>query len=120
MPELCQLPAKVGTCKAAIPRFFYNKQTNECEQFIYGGCDANDNNFITLKDCQTCCGGDHNCMCSLPPKSGPCEALIHRFYYDSASRECIQFNYGGCQPNANNFKTIEECISNCAQNDLAQ
>ena len=116
MPELCELPAKVGICKAAIPRYFYNNQTNQCQLFTYGGCDGNDNNFLRLEDCQSCCGdSSHNCTCSLPPKTGPCEALIPRYYFDSSTGLCKNFTYGGCQPNANNFKTIEECLKVCGK-----
>uniref|UniRef100_A0A8C4Y018 BPTI/Kunitz inhibitor domain-containing protein n=1 Tax=Gopherus evgoodei TaxID=1825980 RepID=A0A8C4Y018_9SAUR len=52
-------------------------------------------------------------ICRLPPKTGPCEALIPRFFYNPASRTCESFIYGGCQGNGNNFRTLPECQRAC-------
>jgi len=54
-PERCFEPMEVGVCKASLPRYFYNKEKEECEFFNYGGCKGNKNNFETLKECQTIC-----------------------------------------------------------------
>jgi len=32
----CTLPQVVGRCKAALPRYWYNAESGECERFIYG------------------------------------------------------------------------------------
>lgn len=40
---------------AYIPRFFYNSTSGKCEQFIYGGCGGNKNNFESVNDCQLAC-----------------------------------------------------------------
>jgi len=53
-PE-CLLPFEVGECDAAIPVYYYNAQTAQCEERTYGGCGGNDNNFATLEDCQSRC-----------------------------------------------------------------
>ncbi|XP_067410633.1 uncharacterized protein [Emydura macquarii macquarii] len=53
--DLCHLPSVCGNCKARFPRFFYNWSSQACEQFVYGGCGGNKNNFETLEECiQTC------------------------------------------------------------------
>ena len=36
---------------------FYNVETGLCEQFVYGGCDGNANNFATREECEATCGG---------------------------------------------------------------
>lgn len=52
-------------------------------------------------------------ICSLPPETGPCYASKPRYHFDPASRQCREFIYGGCEGNANNFQTIEECEKRC-------
>uniref|UniRef100_A0A8C5RIG1 BPTI/Kunitz inhibitor domain-containing protein n=1 Tax=Laticauda laticaudata TaxID=8630 RepID=A0A8C5RIG1_LATLA len=52
-------------------------------------------------------------FCYLPAETGPCEALITRFYYNSALNKCQKFTYGGCHGNVNNFETKEECHHTC-------
>jgi hypothetical protein len=37
-----------------------------------------------------------------------------RWYYDVAAGECLEFVYGGCQGNANDFQTADECATACA------
>ncbi len=54
--EVCSLPSESGPCKAFFRRFFHNPTTERCEQFIYGGCQGNANNFESLKECQMACG----------------------------------------------------------------
>jgi len=52
--EQCNLIPDPGDCEAAIPRFFYNQQTNQCEEFTWGGC-AGVVPFETLQECLDCC-----------------------------------------------------------------
>lgn len=53
--SVCLQPKKVGPCKARMPRFYYNSKSKTCEQFFYGGCQRNDNNFKTEEDCKDKC-----------------------------------------------------------------
>ncbi|CAG02122.1 unnamed protein product [Tetraodon nigroviridis] len=53
----CRLPMKVGSCRAAFPRFFYDVTNQSCREFIYGGCEANANNFEAKEDCEATCRG---------------------------------------------------------------
>nr|C1IC50.1 RecName: Full=Protease inhibitor 1; AltName: Full=Kunitz inhibitor KIn-I; Flags: Precursor [Walterinnesia aegyptia]ABX82867.1 Kunitz inhibitor I [Walterinnesia aegyptia] len=52
-------------------------------------------------------------LCELPAETGPCKARIRAFYYNPHSHKCLEFTYGGCKGNANNFKTIDECNRTC-------
>ena len=45
----------VGPCYASFSRWFFNKTSERCEQFIYGGCDGNANNFEGKKECRDYC-----------------------------------------------------------------
>ena len=51
----CYLPPDPGPCKAYMPRFYYNIHSRSCEQFIYGGCAGNSNNFHYLGECLHVC-----------------------------------------------------------------
>eukprot|EP01083_Nonionella_stella_P095711 268780_1 len=53
--SVCNLPKVTGVCRAAIPRYYYNADTYRCEEFIYGGCNGNENNFETLLECSATC-----------------------------------------------------------------
>uniref|UniRef100_A0ABM5EPT0 Carboxypeptidase inhibitor SmCI-like n=1 Tax=Pogona vitticeps TaxID=103695 RepID=A0ABM5EPT0_9SAUR len=57
MADTCELPVDVGICKAAFPRFYYDRQTKSCKPFSFGGCNGNSNNFLTMEDCARECGG---------------------------------------------------------------
>ncbi|XP_022249736.1 carboxypeptidase inhibitor SmCI-like isoform X2 [Limulus polyphemus] len=115
----CHLEPETGPCKAYIPRFYFNKETGTCEQFIYGGCFGNANNFETIDECHAICKASavkilrQSNDCHLEPETGPCKAYIPRFYFDKETGTCEQFIYGGCDGNANNFETIDECHGVC-------
>ncbi|XP_054837316.1 eppin-like [Eublepharis macularius] len=53
--NLCHLPSVCGNCKAMFSRYFYNNSTQKCEQFVYGGCGGNKNNFETEDECSSIC-----------------------------------------------------------------
>ncbi|CAF1177034.1 unnamed protein product [Didymodactylos carnosus] len=54
-------------------------------------------------------------ICKQPPISGHCVADFRRFYYNSTTRTCESFVYGGCGGNENNFTTREACIDTCKE-----
>ena len=51
--------------------------------------------------------------CTQPKEVGPCYANMPRFYYDPSEGLCIEFVYGGCKGNDNNFLTMEDCTQRC-------
>ena len=57
--DLCTLSPDPGPCLAAISRWFFNSVTKQCEQFTYGGCRGNENNFDELESCLNICGKYH-------------------------------------------------------------
>lgn len=54
-PNFCFLEEDPGICRGLITRYFYNNQSKQCEQFKYGGCLGNQNNFETLDACRSTC-----------------------------------------------------------------
>lgn len=53
-------------------------------------------------------------VCSMDPEAGSCRGVYKRFYYDTARQTCLEFEYGGCRGNQNNFLTSETCMSSCS------
>lgn len=53
--SFCALKPDNGPCRAMIKQFFFNIHTQQCEEFMYGGCEGNQNRFATLEDCQEKC-----------------------------------------------------------------
>ena len=52
-------------------------------------------------------------ICSLPVEKGRCRASLRRFFFNSTSRQCEEFRFGGCEGNANRFDTEKECNDFC-------
>uniref|UniRef100_A0A8P4KRE3 Kunitz-type protease inhibitor 1 n=1 Tax=Dicentrarchus labrax TaxID=13489 RepID=A0A8P4KRE3_DICLA len=53
----CRAPVKVGPCRAAFPRWRFNVTAGRCEQFVFGGCKQNNNNFLSEDECLSACRG---------------------------------------------------------------
>jgi len=55
--EACQVSADVGPCDGVCPRYYHNASSGQCESFVYGCCEGNANNFLTLAACEAACAG---------------------------------------------------------------
>lgn len=134
--DTCSQIKDEGICTGYVPRFYFNKKLGRCELFSYGGCGGNNNNFESEDNCVAHCGGPsgggifshstdisldgpnpvtiRKSKCNLPLHKGACHATLRRFFFDSEEGRCKLFIFGGCQGNANNFETMEECIEDCS------
>ncbi len=54
-PCACTLPADNGPCDGNCGRWFYNLATSQCDQFIWGCCQGNANNFESQPACEAAC-----------------------------------------------------------------
>ncbi|CAN0115493.1 unnamed protein product [Lampetra fluviatilis] len=123
IPAICKMDREIGPCKAHIPRYFYNRLTQRCQKFYYGGCDGNANNFETETECRIACKtvqSDESddelsirAICTMDREIGPCKAHIPRYFYNRLTQRCQKFYFGGCDGNANNFETETECRIAC-------
>ncbi|XP_077588117.1 kunitz-type protease inhibitor 1a [Stigmatopora nigra] len=53
----CMAPQKVGPCRGAFPRWHYNGASEKCEEFVFGGCRENLNNYLSKAECTNACYG---------------------------------------------------------------
>lgn len=67
VPKLCRMEADGGPCRGHIKRYAFNLSSMRCEEFIYGGCYGNGNNFQDLQSCVDHC---------LPEKSNGCSKFL--------------------------------------------
>ena len=51
----CDMEPDPGPCKAAITKYYFDKETQTCEEFIWGGCEGTVP-FETLEECEQACG----------------------------------------------------------------
>lgn len=49
------MPSDPGPCQESSSRYYFNIKTGVCEEFMYGGCEGNENNFATLDECNSLC-----------------------------------------------------------------
>ena len=54
LPEECYLEPDIGPCDGVCPRYFYNQETEECEEFSWGCCEGLVP-FDTLEECISTC-----------------------------------------------------------------
>uniref|UniRef100_A0A670K1I9 Kunitz-type protease inhibitor 1-like n=1 Tax=Podarcis muralis TaxID=64176 RepID=A0A670K1I9_PODMU len=70
--EHCLAPYKVGRCRASFPRWYYNPETQQCQEFTFGGCKPNKNNYIREEECKLACknvqGWSRTGSAALEPK----------------------------------------------------
>nr|XP_037275433.1 BPTI/Kunitz domain-containing protein-like isoform X1 [Rhipicephalus microplus] len=111
----CSDPPEKGPCNETITRFYFNVQTKTCQEFVYGGCQGNVNNYETNEECRVSCELRPRPFCYLPKKRGACFSNYPRYFYNATSENCEQFAYSGCRGNANNFVEIDECTRMCSK-----
>ena len=96
-----------GSCSQDFKRYYFDEASGICKLFSYSGCGGNLNNFHTLADC------NERCICSRSKEVGTCDANTPRYFYNTATRLCQLFMYGGCGGNLNNFPDQSACENVC-------
>ena len=142
-PEVCKEPeAKPGVCKGTFPYWYFKQETQTCEPFVYGGCEAgsSSNKFKTKALCQKTClkpqgsvgevvspknlelseqnnenSNKSNICLEDGGKRGVCNGALTFWYFKQDTVTCESFIYGGCEPGSspNKFETKELCEQKC-------
>ncbi|XP_070694410.1 amyloid beta (A4) precursor protein b isoform X1 [Pempheris klunzingeri] len=53
-------------------------------------------------------------VCWAQAESGPCHAMLERWYFVPEKGSCVPFLFGGCGGNRNNFDSEEYCLAVCS------
>jgi len=71
-----------GRCKGTFERWSFNQKEERCQQFIYGGCEGNQNNYRSFEECTDVCksGVEGPSVCS---KYTTLEDTWRRINYDN-------------------------------------
>ncbi|VDK68293.1 unnamed protein product [Litomosoides sigmodontis] len=117
--DTCVLPPDAGTCRDYVPRWFYNSQTGKCEQFSYGSCGGNSNNFLDREACEGKCSRGDLIKSQLPERctykkdEGYSNGYNVKWYFNLRNLRCEQMVYQGQGGNLNQFETLLECQTFC-------
>jgi hypothetical protein len=114
---VCYLKKVVGPCDGRYREWHYDHESKRCSQFLYSGCLGNGNRFLTKQECEDMCvmGENSNAVsvCDAPMAEGACDGNFTRWFYDQQNGNCQEFEYSGCEGNANRFMSEEECTGAC-------
>ncbi|XP_042332969.1 tissue factor pathway inhibitor 2 isoform X1 [Sceloporus undulatus] len=113
--KICLQPLVKGSCRAIISRWYYDRHSQTCKEFTYGGCEGNDNNFLSWQECSKRCSSIPKVpkTCRLEADVGICRGLNRRYFFNLKTMSCELFYYGGCNGNENRFDDEESCMDTC-------
>ncbi|XP_044291674.1 kunitz-type protease inhibitor 1 [Varanus komodoensis] len=91
--EHCLAPYRVGRCRGSFRRWYYNPESQECKDFIFGGCKPNKNNYLREEECKLAC---KNVQGVVEKKQEPvCNGDCLPFYFKCKDGCCID-NFREC------------------------
>jgi len=75
-------------------------------------------NIVLLRSEAQLTNSTESSPCLLPKAAGNCRAHISSYYFDQTSGLCSDFIFTGCNGNANNFLSLEDCQQMCREHIL--
>ncbi|XP_055949212.1 papilin-like isoform X1 [Argiope bruennichi] len=122
--DVCSLAVVKGSCSGSFTQWYYDKEQEDCFEFIFTGCQGNANRFNTKESCYQRCKKEllttpapavADDVCALPQEPGPCLGYYRMWYYDTSDNICKSFVYGGCEGNGNRFEKRTDCEATCVK-----
>ncbi|XP_008067041.1 tissue factor pathway inhibitor 2 [Carlito syrichta] len=115
--EVCLLPLDEGPCRARIPSYYYDRHTQSCRPFMFGGCYGNANNFESRAACEEACWRIDIVpkICRLEVASTQCREPREEYFFNLRSMTCERLS-SGCRQNRNKNRFPDEatCMGFCA------
>lgn len=94
--DICGLPMAKGNCSLKQTKWYYDPKSKFCKQFEFTGCNGNENRFETREQCTEICEiNKRREICNSNKAQGPCYQFQTRWYLDTETRSCKEFQYGG-------------------------
>ncbi|XP_071802061.1 sushi, von Willebrand factor type A, EGF and pentraxin domain-containing protein 1-like [Asterias amurensis] len=108
-------------CPQPNMMFYFNPDTTvlSCQVIKADEC-LLQGGFTSMVDCQEKCLRNY---CNDPPgEHGPCDQDEEYWTYNSETKQCQSFMYGGCSSriNQNRFPTINDCLRSCQLGEVCQ
>uniref|UniRef100_A0A915KQB6 Uncharacterized protein n=1 Tax=Romanomermis culicivorax TaxID=13658 RepID=A0A915KQB6_ROMCU len=120
---ICNQPSDIGSCHIAnYTRFYYNSTKKKCQKFVFGGCYTNDNNFMTVDECQRVCINKTACptvKVDPNPKSGCRYDMSHDKVGCPKNKLVCDVRPGKCPPPDRNSSDLKpsSCTYQCVHSD---
>lgn len=122
--EACVMPPDAGKCRDFIPRWFYNAERGSCQEFSYGSCGGNANNFADKATCEAKCAVPSISAvlpqrCNFPKDEGHGNGYHPKWYFNNRNLRCEQMVYRGTGGNDNQFSNQGDCELSCKRKSHA-
>uniref|UniRef100_A0A0N5BXM0 Kunitz/Bovine pancreatic trypsin inhibitor domain protein n=1 Tax=Strongyloides papillosus TaxID=174720 RepID=A0A0N5BXM0_STREA len=115
--QQCEQQCAPNPCASGMPYVGADGRAQSCTSSTnINSCPANYWCHIGADATTTvCCPNKQNNVCTLPMSTGEGNAVLERYYFDSASKSCQPFIYKGLKGNENNFLSLRACQLACQQ-----
>lgn len=103
--DLCQLPKVQGPCGGNYEQWYYDKNSNRCLEFRFGGCQGNANRFNDQLSCESHCVQNvittavtpftiaptqPSDVCHIPLDPGPCLQTVRLVMYNNSEHHNLK------------------------------